>query len=69
MHTFLNIGSSSFEITFKKSTGEIEIDVQKQRDEESWKKLIDLTEGGKIRMNGKSSLCVSFVHSTSNFKH
>lgn len=36
----------------KKSTGKLEIDVQKLRDEGSWKKLIELTEGGKIGING-----------------
>lgn len=39
-------------MTSKKSTGKIEIDVQKLRDEGSWKRLVELTEGGKIGING-----------------
>jgi len=42
-------------MTSKKSTGKLEIDVQKLRDEGNWKKLIELTEGGKIGINGKLS--------------
>ncbi|XP_046456271.1 tetratricopeptide repeat protein 7B-like isoform X2 [Daphnia pulex] len=38
-------------MTSKKSTGKLEIDVQKLRDEGNWKKLIELTEGGKIGIN------------------
>ncbi len=42
-------------MTSKKSTGKLEIDVQKLRDEGNGKKLIELTEGGKIGINGKLS--------------
>ncbi|KAI9556045.1 hypothetical protein GHT06_018612 [Daphnia sinensis] len=38
-------------MTSKKSTGKLEVDVQKLRDEGSWKKLIELTEGGKVGIN------------------
>ena len=44
-------------MTSKKSTGKLEIDVQKLRDEGNWKKLIELTEGGKIGINGKLLFC------------
>jgi len=37
----------------KKSTGKIEVDVQKLRDEGNWKKLIELSENGKVGINGK----------------
>ena len=46
-------------MTSKKSTGKLEIDVQKLRDEGNWKKLIELTEGGKIGINGKLSFQTS----------
>jgi len=38
----------------KKSTGKIEVDYQKLRDEGNWKKLIELSENGKVIINGKS---------------
>lgn len=36
----------------KKVMGKVEIDIQKLRDEGCWKKLIELTEIGKIGLNG-----------------
>ena len=42
-------------MTSKKSTGKVELDVQKMRDEGNWKRLIELTETGKIgSINGYS---------------
>ena len=40
-------------MTSKKSTGKIEVDVQKLRDEGCWKRLIELTENGKVGINGE----------------
>ena len=51
------LSKPSAEMTSKKSTGKLEIDVQKLRDEGNWKKLIELTEGGKIGINGKLLFC------------
>lgn len=47
-------------MTSKKSTGKLEVDVQKLRDEGSWKKLIELTEGGKVGINGDIT-CSKFI--------
>lgn len=35
-------------MTSKKSTGKVEVDVQKMRDEGNWKRLMELAETGKI---------------------
>jgi len=52
----------SIKMTSKKSTGKVELDVQKMRDEGNWKRLIELTETGKIgSINGYSkSMCHIF---------
>lgn len=45
-------------MTSKKSTGKVELDIQKMRDEANWKRLIELAETGKIGINGSSNICI-----------
>lgn len=40
----------------KKSVTKNDVDIQKLRDEGNWKRLIELSETGRLGANGKSSL-------------